>query len=156
MESFGGNMITRQGRAVWFGDIKEGSGKVEIASGNHKLDYSFSSRFENGTGTNPEELLASAHAACFSMALSMLLGKAGFFPETIATTAHVGIDKVGDGFAIKTIKLVTEAKVPGISNEDFQKQAQAAKNGCPLSVALSCVPSIELEAKIVALSAISR
>ena len=142
-------MIIRKSSAVWDGSIKEGKGRIELGSGNVKMGYSFSSRFESGRGTNPEELIAAAHAGCFSMALSMILGLAGFAPETIATTAHVGIDKEGESFKIKTIKLVTEAKVPGISNEDFQKHATAAKNGCPVSVALSAVPTIELEAKLV-------
>jgi len=142
-------MITRNSKAVWDGSIKDGKGRIELGSGNVKMGYSFASRFESGRGTNPEELIAAAHAGCFSMALSMMLGMAGFVPETIATTAHVGIDKEGEGFKIKTIKLVTEAKVPGISDEDFQKHAAAAKNGCPVSVALSGVPSIELEAKLV-------
>ena len=142
-------MIIRKSSAVWDGSIKEGKGRIELGSGNVKMGYSFSSRFESGRGTNPEELIAAAHAGCFSMALSMILGLAGFAPETIATTAHVGIDKEGESFKIKTIKLVTEAKVLGISNEDFQKHAIAAKNGCPVSVALSAVPTIELEAKLV-------
>jgi osmotically inducible protein OsmC len=141
-------MIIRKSSAVWSKSIKEGNGQIEIGGSKIKMDYSFASRFENGKGTNPEELIAAAHAGCFSMAFSMILGNAGFVPETITTTAQVGIDKEGDGFKIKTIKLVTEAKVPGITNDDFQKLALAAKNGCPVSVALSAVPSIELEAKL--------
>ena len=142
-------MLIRKSKAVWKGSLKDGKGIMEIGGGNVKMEYSFASRFESGMGTNPEELIASAHAGCFSMALSSILGKAGFAPETITTTAHVGIDKEGEGFRIKTIKLVTEAKVPGISNDDFQKHAMSAKMGCPVSVALSAVPSIELEAKLV-------
>jgi len=142
-------MIIRKSRAQWNGSINEGKGTMEIGDGNLKLDYSFSSRFANGKGTNPEELIAAAHAGCFSMALSLMLGQAGFTPERITTAAHIGIDKEGEGFKIKTIKLVTEAKVPGIKNEEFQKWAAMAKNGCPVSVALACVPSIELEAKLI-------
>jgi len=94
-------MIIRKSRAVWDGSIKEGRGMMEIGAGKLKLDYSFASRFENGAGTNPEELIAAAHAGCFSMALSMILGMAGFSPEKITTTAHMGIDKEGEGFKIK-------------------------------------------------------
>jgi len=145
-------MITRKSKAVWVKSLKEGKGIIEMGNGDLKLNYSFASRFENGNGTNPEELIAAAHAGCFSMALSGILGNAGFVPETITTIAHVGIDKEGEGFKIKTIKLETEAKVPGISNEDFQKYALAAKKGCPVSSALASVPSIELEAKLVQLA----
>jgi osmotically inducible protein OsmC len=122
---------------------------MEIGEGNVKLPYSFSSRFENGQGTNPEELIGAAHSGCFSMALSMILGNAGFKPAKITTSASVGIDKAGEGFEIKFIKLFTEASVPGISNDDFQKFALMAKNGCPVSVALKNVKIIELEAKLV-------
>ena len=142
-------MINRKGKAVWNGSVLKGKGNIWLANGSVKMDYSFTSRFENGNGTNPEELIAGAHAGCFSMALSSILGKAGFTPEQITTTAQVGIDKEGDGFRIKTIKLITEAKVPGISNDDFQKHAMSAKTGCPVSVALANVPSIELEAKLI-------
>ena len=142
-------MIVRKSKAVWEGKIMDGKGTMEIGSGNMKMNYSFASRFENGQGTNPEELIGAAHAGCFSMALSMMLGNAGFKPAKISTTASVGIDKAGEGFEIKSIKLVTEASVPGIKNEDFQKYAMMAKNGCPVSVALANVKSIELEAKLV-------
>jgi osmotically inducible protein OsmC len=140
-------MLTRKSKAIWNGAIKDGKGSIEL--GGVKMDYSFLSRFENAKGTNPEELIAAAHAGCFSMALSGILGKAGFTPESITTTANVGIDKEGEGFKIKTIKLQTEAKVPGITNDEFQKCALMAKTGCPISVALAGVPSIELEAKLV-------
>jgi osmotically inducible protein OsmC len=141
-------MITRKSRAVWNGSLKDGKGSMEIGAGKVKLDYSFSSRFENGAGTNPEELIAAAHAGCFSMALSSVLVKAGFAPESITTSAQVSMDTAGDGFAIKAIKLITEAKVPKITNDEFQRHALTAKTNCPVSVALSCVPSIELEAKL--------
>jgi osmotically inducible protein OsmC len=142
-------MIYRKSKAVWEGSIKEGKGVMEIGSGKVKMNYSFSSRFENSIGSNPEELLGAAHAGCFSMAFSLILGNAGFVPARIFTTADVGIDKEGEGFKIKSIKLYTEAKIPGISSEDFQKYALMAKKGCPVSVALASVPSIELEAKLV-------
>jgi osmotically inducible protein OsmC len=138
----------RKSRAVWEGTIAQGKGKMEIGGGGLKLDYSFASRFENGQGTNPEELIGAAHAGCFSMALSLILGKAGFQPEKISTVANVGIDREGEGFLIKFIKLETEAKVPGISAADFSKYALTAKNTCPVSVALANVKSIELEAKL--------
>jgi osmotically inducible protein OsmC len=141
-------MIIRKSWALWEGSIKAGKGRMEIGTGKIKLEYSFSSRFENGNGTNPEELIGAAHAGCFSMALSGILGEAGFTPETIQTTAQVGMEKTEKGFKITMIKLITEAKIPGINNDDFQKYALTAKNGCPVSIALSAVPSIELEAKL--------
>ena len=99
--------------------------------------YSFSSRFEEGTGTNPEELIAAAHAGCFSMALAAGLGKGGFNPESVRTTAKVHLEKQDDGFAITRIELDTEAKVPGIDNAKFQEFAENAKKGCPVSKALA-------------------
>ena len=142
-------MITRKSTSVWEGSINTGKGTMEISGGNVKLPYSFSSRFENGQGTNPEELIGAAHSGCFSMALSMMLGNAGFKPAKITTTASVGLDKAGEGFEIKSIKLETIADVPGIKNEDFQKYAKMAKDNCPISVALKNVKSIELTAKLV-------
>jgi len=142
-------MIVRKSRSAWEGSINTGKGTMEIGDGKVKLPYSFGSRFESAAGTNPEELIGAAHSGCFSMALSMILGGAGFKPAKITTTASVGIDKEGEGFEIKEIKLFTEAKVPGISNEDFQKYAMMAKEGCPLSKALKSVKSITLEAKLV-------
>jgi osmotically inducible protein OsmC len=142
-------MIIRKSKAIWEGSINTGKGTMEIGAGNVKLPYSFSSRFEDGDGTNPEELIAAAHSGCFSMAMSMILGNAGFKPAKITTIASVGIDREGDGFEIKSIKLETEVKVPGIKNEDFQKYAMMAKEGCPVSKALKAVRSIELEARLV-------
>jgi lipoyl-dependent peroxiredoxin len=141
-------MLVRKSRSTWEGPINSGRGIMEIGEGNVKLPYSFSSRFEEGPGTNPEELIGAAHSGCFSMALSGILGGAGFKPVKITTTASVGIEKEGDGFEIKSIKLVTEASVPGISSGDFQKYAMMAKTGCPVSKALKSVKSIELEAKL--------
>jgi lipoyl-dependent peroxiredoxin len=142
-------MLIRTSRSTWEGSISTGKGIMEIGGGAVKLPYSFSSRFENGAGTNPEEVIGAAHSGCFSMALSGILGNAGFKPVRITTTASVGIDKEGDGFEIKSIKLVTEASVPGIKDEDFQKYAAMAKNGCPVSKALKSVKLIELEARLV-------
>jgi len=141
-------MPTRKADAVWNGNLKEGKGTVKLGSGAYNGQYSFSSRFENGTGTNPEELIAAAHAGCFSMALSAGLGKAGFNPTRVSTTADVTLDKVGEGFKITKIVLNTEAQIPNIDEAKFQEIANATKTGCPVSQALSATP-IELEAKLI-------
>ena len=141
-------MPVRNSSATWNGDLFKGTGTVKLGSGAYEGQYNFSSRFESGTGTNPEELIAAAHAACFSMALSAGLGKAGLAPERVSTTAKVSVDKVGEGFKITKIQLVSEAVVPGVDDAKFQEIAAATKTGCPVSGALSAVP-IELEAKLV-------
>ena len=142
-------MPVRNADATWEGDLKSGQGKVKLGSGAFEGKYSFTSRFEQGAGTNPEELIAAAHAGCYSMALSAGLGKAGFSPKRVHTTAKVSIEKVGEGFKITKIQLQTEAQVPGIDNAAFQDIAQKTKSGCPVSQALSATP-IELEAKLTA------
>ena len=139
-------MPTRKADAVWNGNLKEGKGNIKFDSGAYNGQYSFSSRFESGTGTNPEELIAAAHAGCFSMALSAGLGKSGFNPTRVSTTAHVTLDKVGEGFKITKIQLKTEAQVPGIDEKTFKEHAEKAKTGCPVSQALSATP-IELDAR---------
>jgi osmotically inducible protein OsmC len=112
--------------------------------------YSFSSRFEEGTGTNPEELIAAAHAGCFSMALSGNIGKAGFSPEHVATTANVRLEKGDAGFSVTRIELVTQAKVGGgIDDAAFQEIARQTKDGCPISRALAAVPEITVSATLV-------
>ncbi len=141
-------MPVRNANAVWEGNLKEGHGKVKLGSGAFEGQYSFSSRFESGAGTNPEELIAAAHAGCFSMALSAGLGKAGFSPQKVATTAKVSLEKVGDGFKITKIVLETEATIPNIDDKTFQEQAGKAKAGCPVSQALAATP-IELSAKLI-------
>ena len=141
-------MPVRNADATWNGDLKGGKGTVKLGSGAYEGQYSFTSRFENGTGTNPEELIAAAHAACFSMALSAGLGKGGFSPKRVHTTAKVSIDKVGEGFKITKITLTSEAEVPGIDNAVFQEIAKKTKAGCPVSQALSATP-IELVAKLI-------
>jgi osmotically inducible protein OsmC len=141
-------MPDRTGRAVWEGSLREGKGTVALGSGAFEGQYSFSSRFESGTGTNPEELIAAAHAGCFSMALSGALGRAGFQPERVETTAKVSLSASDAGFRISKIELTTEAKVPGISEAQFQESAEGAKKGCPVSQALSAV-EITLNAKLV-------
>ncbi|HXM18967.1 MAG TPA: OsmC family protein [Candidatus Tumulicola sp.] len=142
-------MPVRTGDAVWQGDLRGGKGSVSLGSGAYQGAYSFSSRFEQGTGTNPEELIAAAHAACFSMALAGRLAGAGHVPERVHTKASVHIEKVGDSFGITKIELATEVSVPGLDAQAFQAHADAAKSGCPVSKALAAVP-ISLDAKLVA------
>lgn len=130
-------MPMRRSEAEWTGTLREGGGRMKLGSGAYEGAYSFPSRFENGQGTNPEELIAAAHAGCFSMALSAALSKAGFTPERIHTTASVHLEPDGGGFAITRIELVTEASVPGIDEAGFQQQAEGAKANCPVSKALA-------------------
>lgn len=141
-------MPIRNAEAEWKGNLLEGSGHMKLGTGAYDGPYSFKSRMENGAGTNPEELIAAAHAGCFSMAFSAALGKAGFTPTRIHTTAGVHFDKVGDGFAITSIDLTMEAAVPGIDDAKFQNIAEAAKQGCPVSKALAGT-TIHLQAKLV-------
>jgi lipoyl-dependent peroxiredoxin len=141
-------MPVRSADAVWEGDLKSGKGKVKLGSGAFEGQYSFSTRFENGTGTNPEELIGAAHAGCFAMALSAGLGKAGFTPTRISANAKVSLEKVGEGFKITLIKLHVEAQVPKIDDAQFAQIAEATKTGCPVSQALAAT-KIELDAKLV-------
>lgn len=140
-------MSVKTADAVWKGSLTEGQGHLKTESGKLDTDYAWKSRAEDGPGTNPEELIGAAHAGCYSMALSHMLADAGHAPERLHTKAHVTFDKVGDGFGITGIKLVLDAKIPGISEAEFQKHAEAAKEGCPVSKALKAVP-IELEATL--------
>jgi lipoyl-dependent peroxiredoxin len=142
-------MPRRTAEARWDGSLQEGKGTMRMASGAYEGPYSFQSRFEEGDGTNPEELIAAAHAGCFSMALSAELGRAGHSAESVETTATVHLDKVEGGFAIKRIELDTQARVPGIEDSEFQEVAEGAKKGCPVSQALAAVESIELRASLV-------
>ncbi len=130
-------MPTRNAEAEWNGGIMDGKGNMRLGSGAFEGAYSFKSRMEEGTGTNPEELIGAAHAGCFSMAFSAALGKAGFEPKSIQTKAAVRFDKVGDGFAITKIDLTTTAEIPNIDHAKFQEIAEAAKEGCPVSKALA-------------------
>ena len=141
-------MPTRTGKAVWKGSLKEGKGEMETESGVLKNEYSFGTRFQQKKGTNPDELIAAAHAGCFSMALSLILGQEGYTPTEINTTAKVTIEEKGGGFALTTSKLITKAKVPNIEENEFQKIANKAKKGCPVSKALKGL-KIELDAKII-------
>ncbi len=119
--------------AVWEGGLRDGGGYLESAVALKGLPYSYKSRFENEEGTTPEELLAAAHAGCFSMALSLILGEAGFAPERLATEATVSLEKKDGGFAITKVHLEVKGRVPGAKEEDFLKAAEKAKTGCPVS-----------------------
>jgi len=132
--------MDRTASARWTGDLKSGKGIIKLGSGAFEGAYSFGTRFENAPGTNPEELLGAAHAGCFTMALSHALAQAGHPPTSVDTTATVHANKVGDGFAITGIDLVTHGVVPGVSAAEFQKHAEATKTGCIISRALSAVP----------------
>ena len=130
-------MAERKGSAVWEGTLKEGKGTMKLGSGAYEGPYSFSSRFENASGTNPEELIATAEAGCFSMALSSNLEKAGHPAKRISTTAKVKLEMVDGGPKITVIELQTEADVPGIDDKAFQEQAEKTRTGCPVSKALA-------------------
>lgn len=139
--------MNRKGSAVWTGGLKDGKGTVSTESGTLKdTQYSFSTRFENGVGTNPEELLAAAHAGCFSMALSGQLGAANLTAESIRTTATVTLEKLDKGFAITKVHLDLTAKVPGATAEAFNTAAANAKAGCPVSKLFNA--DITLDAKL--------
>lgn len=126
--------MKRNASAVWNGGLKDGKGSISTDSGVlSNTQYSFSTRFEDGIGTNPEELIAAAHAGCFSMALSGQLGKAGLTAEIIRTTASVSLDKTDDGFTITAVHLDVKAKVPGADQAAFETAANNAKAGCPVS-----------------------
>lgn len=140
-------MATRTGSAVWEGTLKAGKGTVKLGSGAFEGAYSFSSRFEEGKGTNPEELIGAAEAGCFSMALSSNLEKAGHPAKRISTTATVKLEMVGGGPKITTIDLDIEADVPGIDEKKFQEQAEQTKKTCPVSVALAGT-QINLKARL--------
>lgn len=140
--------MIRTSKAEWKGTLKEGAGTMALGSGAFEGQYSFGSRFESGTGTNPEELIGAAHAGCFSMALSGVLGRAGITPTRVATEGRVHLEKVGEGFGITRIDLVTEAEVPGIDEATFKEHAETAKKNCPVSKALGAV-EITLDARLV-------
>jgi len=136
--------MKRNGSAVWRGGLKDGKGTVSTDSGVlSNTQYSFSTRFEDGKGTNPEELIAAAHAGCFSMALSAQLGAAGITPEQIQTTATVSLDKTDGGFAITAIHLAVRAKIPGADKQAFETAANNAKAGCPVSKVLNATITMD-------------
>jgi osmotically inducible protein OsmC len=140
-------MAVRTGNAVWNGDLKNGTGTVALGSGAFTGPYSFPSRFEEGPGTNPEELIGAAHAGCFSMALANMLASAGTPATEVRTEARVHLGKDDKGAAITKIELVCRAVVPGVDAETFATHAANAKVGCPVSKALASVP-IELDAAL--------
>lgn len=136
--------MKRNASAVWQGSIKTGKGTMSTESGVlSNAPYSFGTRFEHEKGTNPEELIGAAHAGCFAMAFSLVLGEAGLTPERIATTAAVTIDKVADGFTITSVHLTLRAKIPGATREAFERAAEAAKAGCPVSKLLKTTITLE-------------
>jgi lipoyl-dependent peroxiredoxin len=141
-------MPTRNASAEWQGDFKRGSGTVAVGSGAFDLPYNFSGRFEDGGGTNPEELVGAAHASCFAMALSVGLTQAGTPPEKLDVAAAVTIDQVEGGFEITKIALTVRGTVPGVDADGFQQAAQGAKENCPLSKALAAVKEITLDAAL--------
>lgn len=139
--------MKRNGSAVWNGGLKDGKGTVSTESGVLSgTPYNFSKRFENEKGTNPEELIAAAHAACFSMALSLFLGEAGMKADSIDTKATVSLDQVGGGFTVTSSHLQTTVKIPNADKAAFQKAVEAAKSGCPVSKLLNA--TITMEAKL--------
>jgi lipoyl-dependent peroxiredoxin len=139
-------MAVRTSTAEWKGTLKEGSGMMRVGDGTYDGPFTYASRFEEGLGTNPEELIGAAQAGCFSMFLSALLTNAGFTPTRIATTATVHLT---DGPTISLIELNTEAEVPGLTDADLQTHAEAAKKNCPVSKALAGGPEIKLQVKLV-------
>ena len=142
-------MATRNATAEWQGDLRSGSGTFEGASGVVSGKYSFKTRFEDEPGTNPEELIAAAHASCFSMALSNILAEAGHTAQSVSTTARVHLRMIEGAPTINQIDLVTEGNVPGINQDQFAGYAQQAKEGCPVSRALAGVGEMTLAATLV-------
>ncbi len=140
-------MTIKKASAIWKGSIKEGSGTISTETGVLRdAPYGFKSRFENGKGTNPEELIGAAHAGCFSMALSLMLGNEGMTPEKIETHAEVTLDKVGEGFEITASHLKVVAKIPGADKAKFEQVANKAKEGCPVSKLLKA--KITMDARL--------
>ena len=140
-------MPKRTAEAEWSGDLPSGSGTMSFGSGAYTGNYSFQSRFEEGEGTNPEELIAAAHAGCFSMALANVLSQAGHVPDYVRTTAQVSLDKGDNGFSITRSDLSTEVSVEGPTEQGFQEYAEEAKRNCPVSRALGAI-EVGLDAKL--------
>jgi lipoyl-dependent peroxiredoxin len=136
--------IRRNASAEWRGGLKDGKGTITTDSGVLQASqYSFGTRFEEGKGTNPEELIAAAHAGCFAMALSMILGQAGMTADSIHAQATVSLEKIGEGFEVTSSHLTVRAKIPGADPAAFEKAAQAAKSGCPISKLLRAEVTME-------------
>ena len=141
-------MATRNGSAVWRGDLQEGEGRITVGNGVHEGPYSFKSRFEDGEGTNPEELIAAAEAGCFTMALSLMLGTEGHAPEELHTDARAVLRNVDGAPTITGMQIKTRGRVPGIDQETFQRVAEQAKKECVISRALAGIEDFELEATL--------
>lgn len=138
--------IHKKGQAHWEGDIKQGKGTISTESGAlNQQPYGFNTRFEGKAGTNPEELIGAAHAACFSMALSLMLGEQGFVPQSIDTTADVSLDKTDGGFAITKVALKSQVSLPGVDDAIFEKIINKAKAGCPVSQLLKAEITLEYQ-----------
>jgi osmotically inducible protein OsmC len=142
-------MTARNGSAEWQGDLRSGSGTITVGDGVFQGAYSFASRFEDGEGTNPEQLIAAAHAGCFTMALSSTLSEQGHAPDSVRTTARVQLRNIEGAPTLTRIDLYTEGRVPGVDEHEFERYAQQAKEACPVSRALAGVPEIVLTAKLV-------
>lgn len=141
-------MAVRNASARWTGTLTEGSGKLRTGKGGYEGNYSYSSRFEEGEGTNPEELIGAAHAGCFSMLLSRLIADAGYPPDSVETTAQVYLERTDAGMAITRIALDTVGDVAGMAEDEFRTQAEAAKEQCPVSRLLAPGARIELSARM--------
>jgi osmotically inducible protein OsmC len=141
-------MTARNGSAEWRGDLQSGSGKVTVGDGVFEGSYSFDSRFGEGEGTNPEQLIAAAHAACFTMALSSTLASEGHAPDSVRTTARVQLRNIDGAPTLTRIDLGTEGRVSGVDEQEFQRYAEQAKAQCPVSRALAGVPEIVLTARL--------
>jgi osmotically inducible protein OsmC len=142
-------MAVRRATATWHGTLKEGNGNIKLGSGAYDGQYNFSSRFEEGVGTNPEELLGAAHAGCYSMKLNAMLHAKGMSPEHIKTVAHVTVEKINEVMTISKIVLEVEGKVAGMSQAEFEAAAHEAHDGCIISIALKAIPTIEVKATLV-------
>jgi osmotically inducible protein OsmC len=142
-------MTIRESEAQWAGSLRQGTGRLKLGSGVFEGAYSFPSRFESGPGTNPEELIAAAHAGCFTMALAFILGEAGHVPERIRTIAKVHLGTTAAGPTLTRIELETEGSVPGLDDEKFRALAETAKKTCLVSRALAGVPDITLKTALI-------
>lgn len=142
-------MAVRFANAEWNGNLQEGQGKMRLGTGSYEGRYTYKSRFEEGPGTNPEELIAAAHAGCFTMAFASGLSKAGFTPTSLKTRADVTMEKVDNRDTITKIQLTTEAQVPNIDEKKFQEIGEGAKKNCPISRALNPTIQVSLSAKLV-------
>lgn len=141
-------MTARNGSAEWHGDLQSGSGTITVGEHVFEGPFSYESRFAEGEGTNPEQLIAAGHAGCFTMALSNILSSAGHAPEELHTSARVQLRNIDGAPTLARVDLATEGRVPGIDDAEFQRKAQEAKTGCPVSRALAGIPEITLTAKL--------